>query len=174
MKFEIKHRDNRSTLFGLECGSLKACLAAAAGSGVDLRGANLYRADLRGANLRGANLRRANLYRADLRGANLWGADLRGADLRGARLWGADLWDQKLTIPPVQLLGYKYSVLIAGAKMKIGCEMHAIPEWKKFSRKRIIEMDGDGAYQWWKEYKPLIIPIAEHHKALHKQALETK
>ena len=67
-----------------------------AGSGADLRwanlsGANLSRADLSGANLRWADLSGANLRWADLSGANLSGADLRGADLRGANLSGADL-----------------------------------------------------------------------------------
>ena len=67
-----------------------------AGSGADLRwanlsGANLSRADLSGANLRWADLSGANLRWADLSGANLSGADLRGADLRGANLRGADL-----------------------------------------------------------------------------------
>ena len=40
-----------------------------AGSGADLRGADLSGANLRGADLSGANLRGANLSRADLRGA---------------------------------------------------------------------------------------------------------
>jgi hypothetical protein len=71
---------------------------------------------------------------------------------------------QKLTINPVQILGYKYFILIAGEKMKIGCELHAVEEWNKFKRKDIIEMDGDSAWQWWKEHKPLIMPIAEHHR----------
>ena len=67
-----------------------------AGSGADLRwanlsGANLSRADLSGANLRWADLSGANPRWANLSGANLSGADLRGADLRGANLSGADL-----------------------------------------------------------------------------------
>ena len=66
-----------------------------AGSGADLRWANLSGADLRWANLRGADLRGADLRGADLRGADLSGADLSGADLSGANL----RWAENASLP---------------------------------------------------------------------------
>lgn len=65
--------------------------AAAPGSKLERRGADLVGADLRGADLRGANLRGALLIGADLRRADLGLADVTGADLRDADLRGADL-----------------------------------------------------------------------------------
>jgi uncharacterized protein YjbI with pentapeptide repeats len=111
MKFEVKHRWNRSVLFSVECGSLREAVVEAVKqnadlSGAYLSGADLRYADLRGANLRGANLsdaylsdaylsdaylRDANLSDAYLRDANLNGAYLRDANLNGANLRGADL-----------------------------------------------------------------------------------
>ena len=152
--------------------------------GVNLQEADLWEADLRRANLRGTSLRRANLQRASLYGANLrgtslreanlQGANLQGANLQGADLWEAnlqeaDLWGQKLTIPPTQILGYRYFILIAGNKMLIGCKLHNIEEWDTFKRDRISMMDKE-AWDWWKEHKPLIMPIAKHHMGLHKLA----
>ena len=154
MIFEIKHRWKGSVLFSLECESLKLCVEAAISSGADLRDANL-----RDANLLGANLRMADLFGADLRGADLRSADLRYANLRDANLFG-----EKLTTTPAQVIGYKYFIFIAGEKMKIGCELHSIDEWNNFKRRDIVEMDGGNAWLWWKEHKPLIMPIAKHHR----------
>jgi hypothetical protein len=67
-------------------GGLVAYLA-----GVNLYGANLYRANLAGANLTRVNLYGACLTGADLSGANLYGACLTGANLAGANLYRADL-----------------------------------------------------------------------------------
>ncbi|PZS31949.1 MAG: hypothetical protein DLM58_10805 [Pseudonocardiales bacterium] len=65
--------------------------AAAPGSKLDRRGADLIGVDLRSIDARGANLRGARLIGADLRRADLSSADLTGADLRDADLRGADL-----------------------------------------------------------------------------------
>ena len=146
--------------------------------GADLRGANLWRAhlqdaDLRGADLRGADLRETNLWGADLRGADLRKADLRGADsqdadLRKADLRGAYLFGEKLKFTPTQISRYKYHILIAGTKMRIGCRLHSIQEWRDFKDEQIKEMDG-GALDWWKEHKPLIMPIALKHLEDHNK-----
>ena len=138
MIFKIKHRCNSSVLFSFKCESLKLCVEAAISSD------------------------------ADLRDANLFGADLRDANLFGANLLGADLFGEKLTTTPAQVIGYKYFIFIAGEKMKIGCELRSIDEWNNFERSDIVEMDGDNAWLWWKEHKPLIMPIAKHHQKHHR------
>ena len=68
----------------------KADLREADLTGVNLRGATLYKANLSGADLSEAYLYKANLSGADLRRANLYGAYLYGAKLRLADLREAD------------------------------------------------------------------------------------
>jgi hypothetical protein len=136
-------------------------------TGADLRGAYLTGADLTGADLRGAYLTGAYLRGADLtgaylRGAYLRGADLTGADLMGAYLTGADLRgakykDIEITKTPIQILNLYYSVLIFENHMQIGCEFHTHKEWDKFDNRRIIEMDGKAAAEFWKEHKDLLM-----------------
>ena len=141
---------------------------------VNLYGANLYGANLTGAcliraNLYGACLIRANLYGANLYGANLYGANLTGADLTGADLTGACLTDAYLA--DVKAFGYtfnrspiqiddKYFIHLWDGFLKIGCEEHPIAEWLSFSDDDISEMD-DGALDWWKVWKPILMGMAE-------------
>ena len=107
MKFEIKHRYTKATIYFSDCLTLAECVVSAVKSGANLSGADLslanlslanlysahlYGADLSGANLSGANLYGANLYGADLSSANLSSANLSGANLSGANLYGANLY----------------------------------------------------------------------------------
>jgi hypothetical protein len=99
---EIRNRKSGRLLYTVHVDTLE---------GVDLRGAELYRADLAGANLRGARLSGADLREANLAGADLTGAELcnvrlyqtdltggrlRGADLRGVQFWRTRLSDADL------------------------------------------------------------------------------
>ena len=139
----------------------------------NLYGANLYGANLEDANLYGANLVRANLYGANLYGANLVRANLYGANLEDANLYGANLEDAAITL----LMGahQRYSVIIINGDIKIGCERHSIEEWENFKQKEIIEMDGKEALKWWKQYKPIIIPLAKlRFKELKKISAKPK
>ena len=132
----------------------------------DMRGANLTDANLTDADLTDANLRGANLTDADLSGADLSGADLRGADLRGADLSGADLRGANLT--RVDLTGANlivitwtyWTVYITTGHIRIGCRSYTLEEWKKFSEEEISEMH-EGALNFWKENKELIIGLCE-------------
>ena len=76
MKWQIKHRYNKTILFEMEAEFFRQAVEEAVKTGADLSGANLS----------GVNLSGANLYRANLPGANLSGANLPGADLSGANL----------------------------------------------------------------------------------------
>jgi len=141
---------SRANLFGADLyGSdlSRAFLSRANLSGSDLSGANLSRADLYGANLSGANLSRANLSRANLSGANLSRANLSR--------------DVKIKQPPIQLDAIKYGIIIFDAHMKIGCEFHSIAEWYGFDDRRILEMDGKGALEWWKRWKDPLMAICK-------------
>ena len=122
--------------------------------GAYLGGANLGTANLRGANLRGANLGTANLRGANLRGANLGGAYLGGANLGGANLGGANLGeDIKIQEQPIQVSTPRYDVIVFDNHMKIGCEFHSLSGWWGFDDKRILQMDGKVALEFWRKWK---------------------
>ena len=161
MLVEIKNVFGK-VIYSSETTSLKECLENAVKDSADLYGANLSGSDLYGANLSRANLSRANLFGADLYGADLSRAFLSGANLSGANLSGADLsGDVKIKQPPIQLDAIKYGIIIFDAHMKIGCEFHSIAEWYGFDDRRILEMDGKGALEWWKRWKDPLMAICK-------------
>ena len=90
MKWQIKHRYNKTILFEMEAEFFRQAVEEAVKTGADLSGA-----DLSGANLPGADLSGADLSRADLSGADLSGVNLSGANLYRANLSGANLSDTK-------------------------------------------------------------------------------
>lgn len=135
-------------------------------SGVDLSGKNLQFADLRGKNLKEANLEEADLYRANLEVAILRGANPRKAKLRKANLEGANLTKANLEGASLRwaigngkeiktIKTVRWSIVIAGDQLAIGCQQHSFSQWMNFSDEEIEEMDDD-ALEWWKEWKPRI------------------
>jgi hypothetical protein len=134
---------------------LGLALKAAVLSDADLRSANLSDADLRSANLRDADLSGADLSDADLSGANLSDADLRGAYLRGAD--GEKIPLQKT---PLQVLGLTWDVLIFDQHMKIGCQFHSLRDWQGFDDRRILEMSGRQALEFWNANKDALFALA--------------
>ena len=133
MLIEIKNISG-NVIYSSEAVSLAACLENAVKDGANLRGANLDGAYLRGANLRGANLD---------------GANLRGANLRGANLDG----DIKIQEQPIQVSTPRYGVIVFDNHMKIGCEFHPLSGWWGFDDKRILQMDGKVALEFWRKWK---------------------
>ena len=144
-------------------------------SGLNLRGALLKRGQLQGthlpccdlshANLEGACLQDAYLNRTNLYGAKLMGACLRGAhfhatnlsyaDLRGADLRGTDLRNACLlgTLLPEKtwvIYGERYHIQITnGMTLRVGCQEHPLPEWRRFSKEEINNMDGSKALRFY-------------------------
>ena len=89
--------------------------------------------------------------------ANLSWADLSGADLSGAK-WRDGI---TLTRAPLQLFGLAYTVHILDAHMQIGCELHALSEWREFDDARIVAMDGKTALKFWRAHKAALLALAE-------------
>jgi hypothetical protein len=141
-----------------------ARLVGASLDGASLDGARLVGARLDGARLVGARLVGARLVGASLVGASLDGASLVGASLVGARLDRATFNGQSMTVEPIQLSGLYYHVIIIDRHIKIGCEFHSIPDWESFSDRRILDMDGTAAAEFWAGWKELIITIARKHE----------
>ena len=164
--FEHNCKDNTLTLTVIQACRRGADLRCADLSGAYLRGADLSGAYLRGADLRGAYLRGADLRGAYLRGADLRGADLRGADLRDvylrcADLSGAKYADFEINKTPILISNLKYEIIIFDNHLKIGCELHTHSQWSKFTQKKIIEMGGKDALQWWKQWKEPILQMCK-------------
>ena len=179
MKYDILHRYSGDVLFSAEIDAAadapkselkRLAVLAALKAGADLHyanlsGADLHYANLRGADLRGANLSYANLRGADLRGANLRGANLsyanlsyanlRGADLIGIRLWGAAGNNRHVR----SLQCGTYAVTYTADRLQIGCQNRAIADWWGFDDRRILEMDGRAALEWWRVWKPILQTI---------------
>ncbi len=112
-------------------------------------------ADLSGADLRWADLRGANLS-----WANLIGADLRWADLSGANLSAADLSETNLSGAMIVLYGFRWPIYIRKHDMQIGCEIHPLDTWRKFSDDEIAAMDSHGVSDWHK-HKDMLFSLAE-------------
>ena len=140
------------------------------------------RANLARANLTDANLARANLARANLADANLTDANLSGANLSGANLRGANLSDAYLRGANLSELGSMrglsgnlrevkaiqadtWSVTYTATHMQIGCQLHLITEWWKFSDKEISSMDSQ-ALAWWAVWKPILKKIIKASPAV--------
>ena len=119
-------------------------------SGANLRGANLRGANLRGANLRDADLRYADLSYADLHCADLCGADLRDADLRNSNLCDADL---------VVIYGEVYFISICRGTVRAGCQSYTVEEWRSFSKRKVISMDGRNSLN----YYPRLLDIIDFY-----------
>ena len=94
--------------------------------------------------------------------ADLWNADLRNADLRNA------------DIAILSTVHQKYDVRMVNNIIKIGCECHTVSKWVKFTNREVLEMDGKDGLRWWKEYKPVIIPLAKLHIKKLKELAKPK
>ena len=163
MKFDILNHWTGAVQFTAEIGCSKDD-SPSVKIGLAAKWAFENGADLRGADLRGADLRGADLWGADLRDADLWGANLWGANLRDADLWGAKYGDGiPITMPPLQVMGLEWPVLILDRHMKIGCEIHGLAEWEGFDDRRILAMDGKTALTFWRQNKEALLAMARIH-----------
>jgi len=99
----------------------------------------------------GDSLRGIDLRWADLTGANLRGANLRGANLRMCIGDGVIIRSGQFP---------KYHVVSFDDMLTIGCEEYRVHEWRGFSDEKIAEM-GDGALEWWRKWKDVVLAFAD-------------
>jgi hypothetical protein len=52
-------------------------------------------------------------------------------------------------------------VTITDLHMDIGCQMHAIAEWRAFDDRRIAEMDGLTGSHFWRDFGPTLLALCE-------------
>ena len=86
-----------------------------------------------------------------LAGANLNGANLTGVELENAVGNGREI--VSMQIPT-------YRVAFTREVLQIGCERHAIGDWRGFDDETISRMD-PGALQWWNMWRGLIFQAIE-------------
>ena len=104
----------------------------------------------------------AHLDGASLDGARLDGARLDGASLVGAR-WAAGAaygHGTPITRAPIIITGLHWSVLIFDSHMKIGCELHSLTDWERLSDRRIAQMAGRAALDFWRANKVPLLAMA--------------
>ena len=49
-----------------------------------------------------------------------------------------------------------YKITVTDKHIKIGCQQHLKNEWKDFEDRKIIEMDGKKALEFWRMFKPVL------------------
>lgn len=49
-----------------------------------------------------------------------------------------------------------YEITVTDKHIKIGCQQHLKSEWKDFEDRKIIEMDGKKALEFWRMFKPVL------------------
>jgi len=92
-------------------------------------------------------LQYANLYHANLSHANLYGVIGNGREIKSLNISSL------------------YSIAYTKDRLQIGCKNYSHDAWLSFDDATIAEM-GNGALQFWKEYKDLIFTIIERSPAL--------
>ena len=158
---EIKNRRIGAVMFRCELNAELRGATLGVKLGFAVQKAFEPRASLDGASLDGASLDGASLDGASLIGASLIGARLDGASLNRASLDGAKIRDG-ITInrAPLQISGLDYPVIIFDAHMQIGCEFHALSDWRAFDDRRIAQMDGKAALKFWRAHGAALLALA--------------
>lgn len=64
-----------------------------------------------------------------------------------------------VSVTPLYLSGLTYSVTITDQHMAIGCQVHAIAEWRAFDDRRIAEMDGATGSRFWRDMGPALLAL---------------
>ena len=67
--------------------------------------------------------------------------------------------EAQVSVTPLYLSGLTYSVTITDQHMAIGCQVHAIAEWRAFDDRRIAEMDGATGSRFWRDMGPALLAL---------------
>ena len=71
------------------------------------------------------------------------------------------------------LNGLLYKINRWGDMIKIGCQTYRVEEWRSFSDRQILEMDGKRGLAFWKEHKDMILGLLPNEHEV-KECCETK
>ena len=76
-----------------------------------------------------------------------------------ARVFGdAEVCENAKVTTTVNTFGnaFIYKITVTDKHIKIGCQQHLKNEWKDFEDRKIIEMDGKKALEFWRMFKPVL------------------
>ena len=76
-----------------------------------------------------------------------------------AKVYGdAEVYENAVATTTVKTFGnaFAYKITITDKHIKIGCQQHLKNEWKDFEDRKIIEMDGKKALEFWRMFKPVL------------------
>ena len=108
----------------------------------------------------GAAVKTASSKNINLTGANLTGADIAYANLANANLAGQGL---------LQINGLRWPVLVTPEYLKIGCEQHSHDYWRSFDDRRILQMAGKNAAEFWADNKTWLLERCEWAAGFRKR-----
>ncbi len=77
---------------------------------------------------------------------------------------GALIWRGPAATGLLSINGLKWPVSTSGAHIQIGCQQHSAEEWAAFTDAQIAQM-ADGALEFWQQFKPTILAMAECRRA---------
>ena len=81
---------------------------------------------------------------------------------KGKTVFGGDMYATREAVY-ISGLGWGWPITISDNHIKIGCQIHTIDEWAKFSYKEIAAMDVM-AIGWWITWGNIILTIARNHQ----------
>ena len=126
-----------------------------------LRDGSGKRIEVVAANLSGANLSGVNLSYANLSGVNLVAANLSEANLSYANLSGVNLSYAIGNMREIKSAQFdQWAVTWSADVLAIGCQQHAIEEWRNANPRWIAAMDS-GATNWWSRYGALVLQLID-------------
>ena len=76
-----------------------------------------------------------------------------------AKVFGdAEVYENAKVTTTVKTFGnaFIYKITVTDKHIKIGCQQHLKNEWKDFEDRKIIEMDGKKALEFWRIFKPVL------------------
>jgi hypothetical protein len=128
---------------------------------------NLSNSNLRNSDLRYSDLRNSNLSNSNLSNSNFRNSDLRYSDLHNSNLSNSNLWNTIGNNREIKTLicFSEYHINYTADTLQIGCENHAIKDWREFDDDRILMMGGKRALTFWRKNKDILRMIIEQNPA---------
>ena len=82
---------------------------------------------------------------------------------------GALGWNGEPAKALLSLNGLRWPVSTDGKSIQIGCQHHSVDEWRAFDDRVIAKMDS-AALEFWKEYKLVVLDLAEVRKNMEEES----
>ncbi len=74
------------------------------------------------------------------------------------------IFEANAVIPPKEIEGLEYSVLIGDDFMFIGCIERSIEQWRHISDRDILAMDGRNGLNFWQKHRDMLLTECDKHQ----------